>query len=246
MDFAQAMAVLQARSSSEVPERPTLAEGQVPLPLHCEPCDETGQPLSAQQDQRTASQPLPDELASLRVGALLRLFFDRQGARAAVYNRFEEGFALFLRVTEAAGYQELVKRTTAEFAAISEGVNRVESALRAHGGPATTVADSLRAMQGLEREKLQLTAQLHILRHGLAIDELECEGDSEAAASTAARTARLRAEEAAQLRARLGELTAELNDALDEVRAELADGEYEEEEEEEEEKEGTKSGECAP
>ena len=89
------------------------------------------------------------------------------------------------------------------------------------------MATLVRRVQEMEKEKLQLTARLQILRHGLALDSLQADAEDFADADRAARTAALRSEEAAELRGKLTELTVQLNETLDEVRCELADGDAE-------------------
>ena len=217
MDFQKALAVLQARAAtSELPKSSGDNTTASTLPA-CSPCDGEAQKLQA------GDADLPEDLSQLAVGALLRLFLDHQESRVAVYRRFEDGFNLFLQVAEAKGYEALVASTTASFSAVSAQVNRVEAELRRRGGEALPLATLLRSVQQLEKDKLQVTAQLQILRHGLKVDEIHQESDDDAAAAAAARTFALRSDEAAGLSGRLAELTSQLNEALDEVRAELAD-----------------------
>lgn len=217
MDFAQALAVLQQHGA-----RPSAVGESEAAAQRCIDCvggdDDIG-------DAPTSSTAAPSELSDVSDAALLRLFLSRQEERVAIYHRFEEGFTLFLQVAEATGYQTLVAKITAEFSAVSAGVNAIEAQLRGRGAATQALADALRAVQALEREKLQLTAQLHIVRHGLAVDALHADGvvDDAAAVAAASRTAPLRAEEAEDLRGQLMRLTARLNDAIDEVRCEIAD-----------------------
>jgi hypothetical protein len=227
MDFQAALAVLQARSGS-ADARPVAGDASTATtgPVTCSEC---AAEAGAEEATRTPRQP--SEVAALSDAALLRLFLARQEERVAVYRRFEEGFLLFLQVAEANGYEALVKSTTATFATISAGVNTVEAELRTRSLP---LADAVRRVQGIERDKLELTARLQILRHALAVDKLHADGigaDS-AGAATAARTATLRAEEAREVEAKLAELTVRLNEELDEVRAELCDSLDEGEEDE--------------
>ena len=241
MDFTQALAVLQQRTSAPLAaehggvdpkgaaDAGTAPTAGRPAPQQqCLECDE-----AAQQELSTAAQTSaaagPAGLQLLSVGGLLRVFFERQEARVAVYRRFEDGFKLFLQVAEANGYEGLVASTTASFSAISAEVNRVEAELRERDGAAASLAATLRSIQQLEKEKLQITAQLQILRHGLRIDEVQQESENEAQASAAARTHALRTEEAQGLRQRLDDVTGAIGEALDELRAELADGDADDE-----------------
>ena len=223
MDFQEALAVLQSRSSGTPVLAPEHGGGEptTASTMQCSACDEAVQ-------QPAADAEIPNELALLGVGGLLRVFLEQQEARVAVYRRFEDGFMLFLQVAEANGYEALVSSTTANFAAISASVNRVEAELKSRGAAGSTLAATLRGVQLLEKDKLQSTAQLQILRHGIKIDEINRESEDDAAALAATRTHALRSEEAAGLRARLTEVTEQISEALDEVRAELVDGDFEE------------------
>ena len=235
MDFTKALAVLQSRAGQPLaPEHGGVnADANAPTAANtpssqqqCLACDE-----AAQQEQEQLGQARgPVELQLLSVGGLLRLFMERQERRVAIYRRFEEGFTLFLQVAEATGYQALVASITSSFAEISESVNKVEAELRERGGAALPHADTIRSVQKHEKEKLQITAQLQILRHGLAIDENQRESEDDAVAAAAARTHKLRSDEAAELRQRLTQVTSAIGEALDEIRAELVDGELEQEE----------------
>jgi len=223
MDFREALAVLQQRTTHATGTGTGGGVATDPS-LICAECDDT--------PDAKAATPLAAEMASFDLVALLRVFLERQEERVAAYRRFEEGFLLFLQVAEAepASYEALVKHSTGIFATISAAINGIESELRGRGPAALQLADLLRSIQGLEREKLQLTAQLQIVRHGLALDALRAEGDEFDADGMEARMAALRADEGADLGRRLTSLTGQLNDALDEVRCELSELAEDEEE----------------
>jgi len=215
MNFGDALAVLQSRASTAAPLGTTASTAATTLLCStCDTCEPDGEPAS----------PAQVELASLDVVALLRRFLQRQEERVAAYRKFEEGFLLFLQVAEAepASYEALVKYTTASFATISDSINSIEAELRGRTSATASLAEVLRKVQLLEREKLQLTAQLQIVRHGLALDALQAEA-TEDANSKEARMAALRAEEGADLGRRLTSVTGQLNEALDEVRCEMSE-----------------------
>ena len=221
MDFTQAAAILASRSQDAARQ----CECAGARALECEP-DPPPPP------------PPPASLRAMPRAALLRVLLQQQEARVRQYRLFEEGFALFLQVAdEAQGYEALVASSTAAFAEISAAVVHVEEELReragAGGGPEASAFDAsarlVRRIQELEREKLSLTAQLQIVRHGIAIDQLrqsavEESGEEEARLHARERqAAALRQDEAAELTGKLARLVDELNDALDDVRCEVAD-----------------------
>ena len=81
---------------------------------------------------------------------------------------------------EAEGYQALAQAATAQFAEVSRAINEIEAQLRSLGGAASALASTIRQLQELEKQKLTLTAQQHIVRHGLAVDALSTEAAIEA------------------------------------------------------------------
>jgi hypothetical protein len=83
-------------------------------------------------------------------------------------------------VPEAEGYQALAQAATAQFAEVSRAINEIEAQLRSLGGAASALASTIRQLQELEKQKLTLTAQQHIVRHGLAVDALSTEAAIEA------------------------------------------------------------------
>ena len=246
MDFAAALQVLQTRSSTQSSSNLTSSgDGDLVGEPRCAECAAEGEALPA--------LPSSSDPAELSVGAraLVRRFMERQEERVGVYRRFEEGFLFFLQVAEADGYQALVKQMTGAFAVISAAVNKIENALRGRGAATLSLADLMRAVQGLEREKLQLTAQLHIVRHGLAIDALRMEhaaaaeddgsgggptgedmvdmrgGVAYAVGGTGggggARASALRTEEAHELARQLAGITSRVNETLEEIQCEVTD-----------------------
>ena len=179
MDFNAALAVLQQHGKNKealpITASPTAATGPVQSCVECAESEQT--------------EAVKTDLAGNTLPQLLRLLLAKQEERVAVYKRFEEGFLLFLQVAEATGYEELVRRTTATFATISGGINTVEAELKRRGSG--ELATTVRRVQEMEREKLELTARHQILRHGLAVDQLHADGlaADEATAAAAARTA---------------------------------------------------------
>ena len=197
--------------------------------------------------QLTIPLPPKAELEALSDARLLQLLLQQQERRTNEYRRFEEGFTRFLQVAEAEGYQGLVAATTAIFADISKTINVLEEEFRRRGGPFTALAGTARRLQELEGQKLTVTAQLHIVRHGVAVDQIRAGAHADEAANaddahvdeggdgaqreeperqlrmSEATAARLRIEELEELRAKLAALVEQINEVLDELRCELAD-----------------------
>jgi len=183
----------------------------------CMRCDE-----SQELGQLEELAPPPESLHGLSTHALVRLFLQQQERRVIEYRHFEAGFVNFLQVAEAQGYEALVASTTARFSQISQTVNTLIPALESLEGGAP-FAQLIRGLQQLERDKLQLTAQTHIVRHAVAVDAMRYGEDGEEAAPHAQPAIRLRREELGQLAGQLSELGQRIWDAMEELRCELAD-----------------------
>ena len=178
----------------------------------------------------TIAPPQPPPAAGPLEGMSLSMLGQRllhwQSERVGVYQRFEEGFLRFLQVAEAEGYEGLVANTTSAFASISDAVNVICAEMARQQGAAVALGAQARRLQDAEREKLTLTAQLQIVRHGRAVDAHRAQAPDDAGTELPERerrTAVLRAEEAAELTEKLAATVEGINDTLDEIRSELAD-----------------------
>ena len=178
----------------------------------------------------TIAPPVPPPAAGPLEGMSLAMLGQRllhwQSERVGAYQRFEEGFVRFLQVAEAQGYEALVASTTAAFASISDEINAICAEMERQQGAAAALGVQVRRLQDAEREKLALTAQLQIVRHGRAVDAHRAQAADEAGTELPdreRRTAALRAEEASELAEKLAATVESINDTLDEIRSELAD-----------------------
>ena len=175
----------------------------------------------------TIAPPVPPPAAGPLEGMSLAMLGQRllhwQSERVGAYQRFEEGFVRFLQVAEAQGYEALVASTTAAFASISDEINAICAEMVRQQGAAAALGVQVRRLQDAEREKLALTAQLQIVRHGRAVDAHRAQAADDELPDRERRTAALRAEEASELAEKLAATVESINDTLDEIRSELAD-----------------------
>ena len=175
----------------------------------------------------TITPPVPPPAAGPLEGMSLAMLGQRllhwQSERVGAYQRFEEGFVRFLQVAEAQGYEALVASTTAAFASISDEINAICAEMVRQQGAAAALGVQVRRLQDAEREKLALTAQLQIVRHGRAVDAHRAQAADDELPDRERRTAALRAEEASELAEKLAATVESINDTLDEIRSELAD-----------------------
>ena len=165
------------------------------------------------------------QLENASTHSLLKHLLKLQEQRVREYARFDHGFEMFVSVPEAQGYEALVAKTTAEFVKLSSAVNAVQDVLRDAG--AGGLAGTIRSLQNLEREKLHITAQLHITRHNIYMYEEENKKISELEEKEE-KMHRMRRQEEEELKGKLVKICLEINELLDEFRCELAEEEVSE------------------
>jgi len=113
----------------------------------------------------------------LRKRELIASLFSLQEKRAPLYKELEQGLQSTLESDCAGGCQHdhsnhvhtvqnqfvlLTQRITKEFVSISDGVVQLEKVFLSSG--MTEIAQLVRNLQELERAKLQLTVETHLLR----------------------------------------------------------------------------------
>lgn len=234
MDVSAALQVLAERAAATREDRCVFCAQAQTADVECEP--------------DTSQLEVPPVQAAPSSMALVQRVIHEQERRVLEYRRFEEGFARFLQVAEAEGYTSLVTDSTAAFAAISTRINAaaqelsdwaLERAKEPEAAVCKVVVSLIRRLQVHEREKLTVTAQLQIVRHGIAVDELQLEhtaafsngmddagsvdGHGTRRATAMERTMAFRREEADDLRVKLGLLSEQISEVIDEMRCELAE-----------------------
>jgi hypothetical protein len=235
MDVSAALQVLGERAAAAREDRCIFC-AQAP------PTQSEGEPDLGRLEAPPQAQAASSSMA--RVQCVIR----EQERRVLEYRRFEEGFARFLQVAEAEGYTSLVADSTAAFSAISKRINTatqelsdwaLERATEPEAASCKVMVSLIRRLQVHEREKLTVTAQLQIVRHGIAVDELRAEhasvlasgeadagavdGSGTGCATAMERTMAFRREEADDLRAKLVLLSEQISEVIDEMRCELAE-----------------------
>jgi hypothetical protein len=111
--------------------------------------------------ENRARPPLPP-VAGTAV-ELVERFFATQERRAAIYARFRDDFASYLRGETTAGdYDARVRAITSDMAACSLEAIAIEEALKTKGRDAASA--SIRVAQMGEKTKLNMTCTLQVLR----------------------------------------------------------------------------------
>ncbi|CAM8961057.1 unnamed protein product [Rhodiola kirilowii] len=104
---------------------------------------------------------ISDDVESSSVVALLRQFLGVQQRRAETYARLKSGFAEYLSAGGELAYQQLCTQITQDFNDCSKQVIQIQSLLST---PRNDLADLLRAVQTQEKDKLNLTVTIQVLK----------------------------------------------------------------------------------
>ncbi|XP_074310761.1 uncharacterized protein LOC141646732 [Silene latifolia] len=95
---------------------------------------------------------------------LLRNFLSLQQRRAAAYAKLRDGFAEYMATKAESVYQQLCSEITVEFSDCSKQVRQIESQFLKPDCFREDLARLLRQVQEQEKEKLNLTATLQVLK----------------------------------------------------------------------------------
>eukprot|EP00624_Nannochloropsis_granulata_P003617 evm.model.NODE_2821_length_8256_cov_30.884569.3 len=195
--------------------------------------DQAAAALSTEARAQASVAKLREGLTGLDVQGLVNAFRQAQEERAQAYQRFDEGLNRVLASRAFAEYDGLCAEATAGFAALSNLVNAVEYCLGAAPHERKVVARLLRRVQAEEKEKLSLTAALHLEKFRLATavagttpvgGGCDSEGGAGAREKVMERDRReemLLREGIKALDVRIGEVKGRINEILEELRYEV-------------------------
>lgn len=110
------------------------------------------------EDDETRTTP------SVIAAALLRRFLALQQRRAQAYAKLKRGFEDYMVSGVELAYQKLCSEITVEFSDCSKQVLEIESQLLTHSCFREDLAGLLRSVQAQEKQKLQLTATMQVLK----------------------------------------------------------------------------------
>ncbi|KAK4261311.1 hypothetical protein QN277_004327 [Acacia crassicarpa] len=113
------------------------------------------------KDAMEMEETVPDSTSTV---LLLRKFLEIQRRRAEAYSRLKRGFSEYMTSGREASYQQLCSEITIEFNDCSKQVRELESLFRGPDYCRVDLAQLLRAVQDQEKEKLQLTATIQLLK----------------------------------------------------------------------------------
>ena len=152
------------------------------------------------------------ELDKQATPQLLSTLFQLQNERVAVYAQFNAGLEKVLQSGNLTEYPHLTTSITASFAVISASIRDIMELL--HGRGNKEVAELIKQLQGMEKDKLNLTAALHlekIRERNERLDRNEEDGDDD-------RVLTLLRQGAKDLESKIGACVEQINDVLEELR----------------------------
>jgi hypothetical protein len=185
--------------------------------------------LSTEARAQASVAKLQEGLTGFDVPGLVGAFRQAQEERAQAYQRFDEGLNKVLASGAFVEYDGLCAEATAGFAALSNLVNAVAHCLETAPHDRKVVAGLLRRVQAEEKEKLSLTAALHLEKFRLATVRGVmpmvgggCGGGGGGAGEKEdGREERLLREGVKTLEGRIGEVKVRINEILEELRYEF-------------------------
>lgn len=163
-------------------------------------------------------------LKNMDLPSLLRAFQHAQEERAQTYTTFDNGLATILETGKFNEYDALCAETTANFAALSNLVNAVEKCVVEAPHEKVGLGKLLRQVQGEEKEKLSLTAALHLEKVRLMTSTSGSTSGGNGGGSVGEsenKSVTLLREGVKRLEGKINEVKARINELLEEVRYEL-------------------------
>jgi len=94
---------------------------------------------------------------------LLRNFNECQARRPLLYNQFEQGFVKYLETGDFNAYSQMTKCLMAEFNEISQSIISVKEQLFSCT-ETCSLGQLIQKLQTLEKEKLELTAEIQVMK----------------------------------------------------------------------------------
>jgi len=194
--------------------------------------DDAAAALSIEARAQASVANLQEGLSGFDVHGLVGAFRQAQEERAQAYQRFDEGLNKVLASRAFVEYDGWCAEATAGFAALSNLVNAVAHSLGTAPHDRKVVAGLLRRVQAEEKEKLSLTAALHLEKFRLAtlmgttpLGVGGCGGGGGGGAGEKekedGREERLLREGVKTLEGRIGEVKVRINEIMEELRYEM-------------------------
>ncbi|KAG9133138.1 hypothetical protein Leryth_023506 [Lithospermum erythrorhizon] len=115
-------------------------------------------------DIKDSMDGVREEINKKKALDLLRQFLAVQQRRALAYAHLKRGFEAYLVSGIESAYQQLCSSITVEFNDCSKQVIEIESSFKSPDCCRDDLADLLRSVQGQEKQKLQLTATIQVLK----------------------------------------------------------------------------------
>lgn len=181
-----------------------------------------------EQDMEKRKQELAEErkkregeirtkLQSLTVKELLATVLDAQTGRVATYREYNEGLETVLQTANVSSYPAMCAKATASFSFLSDTISTIQSVLESKH-ERQDLKGFVGNLQKHEREKLQITAALHLEQmraQNESMHQQSEDGDQ--------RVTQLLTQGVATLKERLAACVETINEDLEEIRYAMMD-----------------------
>mmetsp|Transcript_33621 Transcript_33621/g.41181 ORF Transcript_33621/g.41181 Transcript_33621/m.41181 type:complete len:313 (-) Transcript_33621:318-1256(-) len=171
---------------------------------------------------RAREVKLREALTTMDASALIRAIFEAQKERTMTYKEFDRGLETILTTGNITNYPAICAKATASFAVLSQTINTVKSVLTEQH-QRDDVAKLVMELQRHEKEKLNVTAALHLERLRERNNELGMGADNEGDDGGNDRIGRLLKEGIVSLKRKIGDCIESINEVLEELRYAAAD-----------------------
>lgn len=150
------------------------------------------------------------KLESMSIRELLQTVVATQEGRVLTYREYDRGLEIVLKTGNMSNYPEICVNATASFSVLSETIKTIDSIL-ALTHKRNDLSGLLQSLQNSEREKLNLTAALHL-------EKFRFNGEAQGESTDDNRAAKLFSEGILALKQRVHKCVDCINEVLEELR----------------------------
>ena len=181
-------------------------------------------PVPNETDQQGKASKLKLELEGKSPSQLLQRLFQIQQERVSTYAEFNSGLETVLQSGNITHYPHLTATITAKFSILSKSIRDIQDLLKNTTNPDVQSAESfVKQLQELEKDKLNLTAALHLDQMRERNERLGAELQEKDGGDVDGRIATLLQESVQSLNSRIGDCVEKINEVLEELRYISAD-----------------------
>lgn len=215
--MGQTIDFVAASSSSSSPPQ-SQNEYSQSSPFVTQEREETARQIQAVQQQQqhtTKYQDLKDTLSQQSPSSLLQTLFQLQQQRVSTYQKFNQSLDVVLQSKNFTNYTSVATNITAAFVVISNSIMEIQRIFREKHGR-KDISGFIKRLQGYEKDKLHLTAALHLELMREQNDDIDFGVGG--AGSGNEKIASLLRESIVSLQGRIADCVENINEVMEELR----------------------------